>query len=269
MARHRGTVPVDTNAILEAHRTGFWRALTERLRRGDRGGLRHRAPDRVPAPPARAPARSSGAAERARGRSCERGAGTRGAGGQGWRTRARSGRSLALGTRIGSRDQKRSPKNPARFNPALVPPTRILTGGMSRRSGFAGTSLTVPGDHVQVTGCEKSVPKGLSQSKNLSPLSRRGGAWPSTSSTPVTLDKVDRLRQLSPFSSIFLRSSFRGLSFRACRRLLIWSVRIMPPSVATAPAMAPRNPAHPLTITEAYPVSLLVRIRCLAHAPSR
>ena len=28
MVRHRGTVLVDTNVILEAHRTGFWRALT-------------------------------------------------------------------------------------------------------------------------------------------------------------------------------------------------------------------------------------------------
>ena len=28
MARHRGTVLVDTNVILEAHRTGSWRALT-------------------------------------------------------------------------------------------------------------------------------------------------------------------------------------------------------------------------------------------------
>ena len=28
MARHSGTVPVDTNVILEAHRTGSWRALT-------------------------------------------------------------------------------------------------------------------------------------------------------------------------------------------------------------------------------------------------
>ncbi len=28
MVRHRGTVLVDTNVILEAHRTGTWRALT-------------------------------------------------------------------------------------------------------------------------------------------------------------------------------------------------------------------------------------------------
>ena len=28
MVRHRGTVLVDTNVILEAHRTGSWRALT-------------------------------------------------------------------------------------------------------------------------------------------------------------------------------------------------------------------------------------------------
>ena len=28
MALHRGTVLVDTNVILEAHRTGSWRALT-------------------------------------------------------------------------------------------------------------------------------------------------------------------------------------------------------------------------------------------------
>ena len=28
MARHRGAVPVDTNVILEAHRTGSWRAFT-------------------------------------------------------------------------------------------------------------------------------------------------------------------------------------------------------------------------------------------------
>jgi hypothetical protein len=28
MARHRGTVLVDTNVILEAHRSGSWRALT-------------------------------------------------------------------------------------------------------------------------------------------------------------------------------------------------------------------------------------------------
>ncbi len=28
MVRHRGTVLVDTNVILEAHRTGFWPALT-------------------------------------------------------------------------------------------------------------------------------------------------------------------------------------------------------------------------------------------------
>ena len=28
MVRHRGTVPVDTNVILEAHRTRSWRALT-------------------------------------------------------------------------------------------------------------------------------------------------------------------------------------------------------------------------------------------------
>ena len=28
MARHRGTVLVDTNVIVEAHRTGSWRALT-------------------------------------------------------------------------------------------------------------------------------------------------------------------------------------------------------------------------------------------------
>ena len=28
MALHRGTVPVDTNVILETHRTGSWRALT-------------------------------------------------------------------------------------------------------------------------------------------------------------------------------------------------------------------------------------------------
>ena len=28
MVRHRGTVPVDTDVILEAHRTGTWRALT-------------------------------------------------------------------------------------------------------------------------------------------------------------------------------------------------------------------------------------------------
>ena len=27
MARHRGTVLVDTNVILEAHRAGVWRAL--------------------------------------------------------------------------------------------------------------------------------------------------------------------------------------------------------------------------------------------------
>ena len=29
MVRHRGTVPVDTHVILEAHRTGSWRALMD------------------------------------------------------------------------------------------------------------------------------------------------------------------------------------------------------------------------------------------------
>ena len=44
-----------------------------RLRRGDRRGLRHGDPVRVPAPPVRAPARSGGAAGQARGRSRESG----------------------------------------------------------------------------------------------------------------------------------------------------------------------------------------------------
>ena len=52
MVRHRGTVLVDTNVILEAHRTGTWRALTGRLHRGNRGGLHYGDPDGVPAPPA-------------------------------------------------------------------------------------------------------------------------------------------------------------------------------------------------------------------------
>ena len=59
MVRHRGTVPVDTNVILEAHRTGFWRALTggyavetvEDCVTETQTGFQRRRPEHPPPPP--------------------------------------------------------------------------------------------------------------------------------------------------------------------------------------------------------------------------
>ena len=105
-------------------------------------------------------------------------------------------------------------------------------------------------------GLREMSPQRLgSVSEPLAPISTRS-RFASSSSSPVTLDKVDKLRQFIPFSSIFLRSSLRGRSFRACRQHLSWSVRMTPPSVANAPARAPRNPANPESITAVYPTSL-------------
>ena len=176
MARHRDTVLVDTNVILEAHRTGSWRALTEPYRVFRRlqtlKDWSHETFKQI----------LPGAAGRAGGCSCSRGSGASGhwQAQRGSRSPSRSPTATGLANRAKPLELRRSqlsfytnrlyPLQDATSTLENRVPTLTCMLGLGRgRCVSLLTPRSPCGDGLGIDGCVQIEPKSCSFSLAPSP----------------------------------------------------------------------------------------------------